>query len=120
MNARHPLCLGLLLVAAWPAAADGLRDPMRPPLPEVRGSVAHEERPVLSAVLGTDAARSAIVNGQLVHAGSVLAGGYTIEAVLADGVRYRKGGVVQELHLVRPTPVKKPSALVAAAPSGAN
>jgi hypothetical protein len=102
------------------AAADGMRDPMRPPLPENRAAAAREAAPVLSAIMGRSGARSAIFNGQLVRSGSSV-GSYTIEAVLDDGVRFRHAGESHELRLI-PTvsSFKKPAATTVAAPSGAH
>ncbi|HMK86420.1 MAG TPA: hypothetical protein VK437_10715, partial [Steroidobacteraceae bacterium] len=87
------------------------RDPMRPPQRETRAADApREPGPVLSAVFARNGTRSAIFNGKLVRAGSVV-GPYTIEAVLEDGVRYRHESLTHELHLARSTTqVKKPAA----------
>ena len=102
------------------ARADAPRDPMRPPAPVARAehAPARDTGPVLSAVLTFNARRSAIFNGRLVHAGSVI-GPYTIESVLEDGVRYRNAGLTHELHLPHPeSPIKKPAAQGPRAPSG--
>jgi len=108
----------LALAGIGVARADGAGDPMRPPVTESRGE-AREAAPVLSAVLTFNGVRSAIFNGHLVHDGATV-GNYTVEAVLADGVRVRRGGVVQELHLPRPeSSVKKPAAESERVASGA-
>jgi hypothetical protein len=107
---------GLGLASA--AAGEGLRDPTRPPLPEVRTAGAlSESAPVLSAVMNFNGVRSAIFNGQLVHGGSSL-GAYMIEAVLEDGVRYRHAGLTQVLHMAHTVPTLKQPAAAARAPSG--
>jgi hypothetical protein len=80
------------------AAADGLRDPTRPPEPKAQRSGVHESAPVLSAIIGNDASRIAIFNGKLVRSGGSV-GSFSIEAVFVDGVRYRHAGHSQELYL---------------------
>lgn len=108
---------GATLVAAG-AAAQGLPDPMRPPQSPVRTAAApREAAPVLSAVMIFNDKRSAIFNGKLVHEGTA-AGAYTIEAVLADGVRYRHLGQTRELHLTHPTNTLKTPAAAARASGG--
>ncbi len=104
----------LVLLAALgfclPAHADGLRDPTRPPLPQIHATAPRESVPVLSAVLTFGGTRTAIFNGQLVRGGSVV-GAYTIDAVLEDGVRYRHANQRHELHLAHATTnFKKPAA----------
>jgi hypothetical protein len=110
----------LPLAALWlttAAPADVLRDPTRPPQPAARAR-AEESGPALTAVFSAGNRRSAIVNGRLVKAGDTV-GGYSIEDVLADGVRYRLGGSVRELHLPKPADtVKKPAAGPAREASG--
>lgn len=117
MSRRWYVCA--LALFAFVARADGLPDPMRPPVAAGRSAEPRESTPVLTAVLKFDGERSAIFNGHLVHGGTSV-GAYTIEAVLEDGVRYRHGGQVQELrlpHLV--TSIKKPAADTPRAASGA-
>jgi hypothetical protein len=105
---RAVLC-GLVLAFASAAHADGAADPMRPPVVDGRGGEPREAAPVLSAVLTFNGVHSAIFNGHLVHEGATV-GNYTIEAVLVDGVRVRRGGVVQELRLPRlASSIKKPA-----------
>jgi hypothetical protein len=107
-----------VLTLAWTANAEGLHDPTRPPLAEHHAAVFHESAPTLSAVLNFNGERSAIFNGHLVHSGSEI-GGYTIIAVLEDGVRYRHAGQSQELHMPHPTSsIKKPAVDVLRASSG--
>lgn len=97
-----------LLLAPGLGHADGMRDPMRPPLPAQRTAATHEAIPVLSGIVSVDGRRRAIVDGHLVHAGSVL-GSVTIDAILEDGVRYRNAHGVRELHLAPASSIKKPS-----------
>jgi hypothetical protein len=80
-------------------------------------AAAAESAPVLSAILGSKWDRMAIFNGKLVRGGDS-AGGYEIEAVFDDGVRYRHGGVSRELHLPHSEGFKKPSTAAARAPVG--
>jgi hypothetical protein len=107
------------LTLAWTASAEDLRDPTRPPLAERHAAAApRESAPTLSAVLNFNGERSAIFNGHLVHSGSAI-DGYTIIAVLEDGVRYRHAGQSQELHMPHPTSsIKKPAVDVLRASSG--
>jgi hypothetical protein len=92
-----------------PAMADGMRDPTRPPLAPTYLSIAHEQAPILSAVMGANGSRIAIFNGQLVRSGGSV-GTYAIEAVFQDGVRYRHAGLTHELRLPHAAiPFKKPS-----------
>ena len=110
----------VLLAGAAASRADEPRDPMRPPLRETRAAVsaAHEELPVVSAVLNFGGRRTAIFNGRLVHEGSVV-GAYTIDSVLEDGVRYTSAHLTREIHLPHPeSPIKKPAAEPARPPSG--
>lgn len=96
------------LACAPLAAADGLRDPTRPPEPKAQRPGVHESAPVLSAIIGSDAGRIAIFNGQLVRSGGSV-GSYSIEAVFVDGVRYRHAGRTQELYLPRAGSIKHSS-----------
>ena len=101
------------------ANAEGLHDPTRPPLPERHAAAApHEPAPTLSAVLNFNGERSAIFNGHLVRKGSAV-GGYTIDAVLQDGVRYRHAGLRQELHMSHSaSSIKRPAVDALRASSG--
>jgi hypothetical protein len=112
------LWIGVLTLTGTANAAEP-RDPTRPPLAERHAAAAPQESaPTLSAVLNFNGARSAIFNGHLVHGGSAV-GGYTILAVLEDGVRYRHAGQSQELHMPHPTSsIKKPAVDVLRASSG--
>jgi hypothetical protein len=111
------LCIGVLTLA-WTANAEDLHDPTRPPLAERHAAVPSESAPTLSAVLNFNGERRAIFNGHLVRSGSAV-GGYTILAVLEDGVRYRHAGQSLELHMPHPTSsIKKPAVEVLRASSG--
>jgi hypothetical protein len=117
---KSAILLVALLASPAGARADEPRDPMRPPARESRaaGVPAREAAPVLSAVMTFNGRRTAIFNGRLVHDGSVV-GAYTIDSVLADGVRYRSAHLTGEMHLPHPeSPIKKPAAESARAPSG--
>jgi len=110
------LWIGVLTLGT--ANAEGLRDPTRPPLLEHHAAAPQALAPTLSAVLNFNGERSAIFNGHLVRSGSAV-GGYTILAVLDDGVRYRHAGQSQELHMPHPTSsLKKPAVDVLRASSG--
>jgi hypothetical protein len=100
------------------ACGQALRDPTRPPQAMHASQSSGDPAPVLSAVLDFGGSRRAIFNGHLVHDGSTV-GAYTIDEVLADGVRYRRAGEVHELHLPRPTSsVIKPATETTGAPNG--
>jgi hypothetical protein len=108
---KSPLALlTLAALGAWSTSyGDALRDPTRPPH-VVGAHAAAESAPVLSAVFASGERRRAIFNGRLVKAGDIV-GGYSIEDVRPDGVRYRHAGAVHELYLPRPADtVKKPAA----------
>ncbi|MDE2251210.1 MAG: hypothetical protein KGL25_07370 [Gammaproteobacteria bacterium] len=111
-------CAALLSNTATMALAGELRDPTRPPAHAAAGARA-EPTLVLSAVYsGANGHRCAIVDGEIVHDGSAV-GPFRIEAVLADGVRYRHAGRVLELHLPRGLDmIKKPTAQPARPTSG--
>ena len=99
------LCCAALLTA--PAAAGEPRDPTRPP--HAAAGMRREPAPVLSAVLSSGPWRGAIFNGEFVRSGGSV-DGYTIELVLADGVRYSHAGRTEELRLPQTlTMIKKPA-----------
>ena len=89
-------------------AANDLRDPTRPPQPKTTVATAHESAPVLSAIIGTNAGRIAILNGQLVRSGGSV-GTYFIETVFVDGIRYRHAGLTRDLYLPHIASFKSPS-----------
>ena len=108
----------VLVAASATAQADALRDPTRPPQAAVAHATAQEAAPVLTAVFAAGERRSAIFNGRLVKAGDAV-GGYSIEDVLVDGVRYRHAGTTHELYLPHAADtVKKPATAPARGASG--
>lgn len=116
---KRPILAVCALGLALTAAADGLRDPTRPPLPESHAApAAHEPAPVLSAVLSFGGERTAIFNGRLVRSGSVV-GAYTIDSILEDGVRYTHANGTHELRLAHNESTVKKPAEAARASSGA-
>lgn len=99
MNVHRTLTLALGLLAAAASVRSGeLRDPMRPP-----GSAPIAARASAPAAIRLEgvisgAVRVAIVNGRVVVAGDAV-NGATILEVLADGVRFTRGGRIQTLTL---------------------
>jgi hypothetical protein len=99
----------LAVFALQTANADPLRDPTRPPQAPGARAGRQEAPPTLTAVFAAGQRRSAIFNGHLVRAGDAV-GAYEIQDVLVDGVRYRHGGAMHDLHLPRPPDsIKKPT-----------
>jgi hypothetical protein len=99
--------LGLNVAPA--AAADEVRDPMRPPRPApTAAAAAREALPVLTAIIGTAGDRVAIINDQLVRGGGSV-DGFVIEQVFEGGVRYRRAGVTHDLYLPHMAAFKKPA-----------
>jgi hypothetical protein len=99
------LLLAALLVSSC-ANAQSVRDPMRP------AGAAPAARPSGPAALRLEgiiagAVRVAIVNGSVVAPGDSIAGARILE-VMADGVRYSRGGRIQTLVLpgIRPATVR--------------
>jgi hypothetical protein len=112
------IALALCFAVALPAAAD-VRDPMRPPVNAIAHAGISRDEPVVTAVFIAAERRAAIVDGHLVHRGDTVRG-FAIEAVLDDGIRYRRAGSVRELHLRHSElQMKKPAARAPAA-SGVN
>lgn len=99
MNVHRTLTLALGLLAAAASVRSGeLQDPMRPP-----GSAPIAARASAPAAIRLEgvisgAVRVAIVNGRVVVAGDAV-NGATILEVLADGVRFTRGGRIQTLTL---------------------
>ena len=92
----HYCCAALVLASS--ASAQEIRDPMRP-----AGTAQVVARPRVASALKLEGVidgtvRVAIVNGRLVRAGDEIAGAKILE-VLANGVRYSRGGRVQSLLL---------------------
>jgi hypothetical protein len=111
-----------LAVCALAMAADSLagdlRDPMRPPQPRAAQHGLPSGAPVVAALFIGPARRAAIVNGRLVHEGDTL-GDVTIVALLADGIRYQRGGALHEQRLLASeSRFKKPAASLARVANG--
>jgi len=113
------LCCAMALMPL--ASADEVRDPMRPPHAAVStaGAAVHESPPTLTAVFGTPKDRVAVVNGQLVRGGGSV-GGYVIEEVFAEGIRYRHAGMTHDLYLPHMAPFKKAHVVAANPQKGVN
>lgn len=102
------------LACAAPAGAT--RDPMRPPLPVAGPAAARSTpEPVLTAVIGSEARRVAIVDGRVVRAGDRV-DGVLILAVFDGGIRYDRAGVVRELKLPAVAAAKRPAGTASAGP----
>ncbi len=81
-------CVALSMTG--PVAAAALRDPMRPHTHAVHGRVVSDVAPMrLQAIMGTDAARLAIVDGRVVRVGDTI-GDVKIIAIAADGVHFSR------------------------------
>ena len=80
-----------LLVAAAAALAGSLADPTRPYLPNRTRAGRVPAEFSVSAVLNSPTRRVAIVNGVVVQAGGHVGAAKILE-ILADGVRYERGG----------------------------
>lgn len=94
-------CFALLSLLGVAAGAATLPDPTAPSRPRsgsmsMRG--ANADGVLVQAIIGTAAERIAIVNGQLVRAGSQL-GGLQVTQVLATGIEYRRNGRLVVAHL---------------------
>lgn len=94
---RRILLLGLLAAAAGAQSGD-LRDPMRPPGSAPGAARASAPSAIRLEGVIAGVTRVAIVNGCVVSAGD-LVNGATILEVLADGVRFTRGGRIQTLTL---------------------
>jgi MSHA biogenesis protein MshK len=100
MNTRFRLVAICALVAAAAAGrvfAGDLRDPMRPPDAPAAARPAPVYSLKLEGVIAGEK-RVAIVNGRLVRAGDIVAGARIVD-VLANGVRFERGGKIQTLTL---------------------
>jgi MSHA biogenesis protein MshK len=88
---------------ATSAAADGLRDPMRPVGAAPAAPRAFSVQALkLEGVIGGEK-RVAIINGKLVKAGDSISGARILE-VLANGVRFERAGKISTLTLSAPPP----------------
>jgi MSHA biogenesis protein MshK len=82
----------LLTMTAQSALADRLVDPTRPANAKaVSSSEKNTDAVRLEAILRSDGAQLAIVNGKVVRAGDRI-GATRIDAVLSDGIRYTRDG----------------------------
>ena len=110
----------VMMLLAPLAAAGGLRDPTRPPMPQApAGAVVSKPLPTVTALFISGDTRKAIVNGRLVQAGDSLSDG-KIEAVSAGGVIWRRHGTAHDLQLPRTLAnFKKPAAGPARSDNGA-
>ncbi len=90
------------LMAAMPARAETLMDPTRPAnAPRaVSGGVAVEASARVTAVFLAGGRRVAVLDGRVVKAGDRL-GDLVVQEVLADGVRYLRGGRSEVVRLPR-------------------
>lgn len=110
MKAATGLLLSGMLAAqglGLAAAADSaIRDPMRPPLPVGRVAAkgpAVPSGPRVTALFLSGDSRVAVVDGKSVRAGDEVSG-VRIEAILDDGVRYRRGSSVLVARISREVP----------------
>jgi hypothetical protein len=96
--ARAALLLLWVYCASVPA--QGMRDPMRPPLGLAPAAPAAEPGfgPQLQSVMLSPSRRSAIISGRLVARGESY-GDAVLEEVAADHVVLRRGGSTQVLRL---------------------
>jgi hypothetical protein len=87
--------VALLLALVFPMVAhsEELKDPTRPPGIIVPGKHAGEQKalPRVTAIFLSGTRRIAIFNAQPVHAGDSV-GGYHIDEIAAEGVRYSWSG----------------------------
>lgn len=91
----------LAVLAVQPTLAEGLRDPMRPPL-------AHSATPArapahalrLEAILVEGERRVAIVDGKVVRAGDRVSG-VVVSAIHVDSIQYTRDGRTHEARLRR-------------------
>jgi hypothetical protein len=108
--------LVLLLSTAAVAHSGELRDPTRPATLGRPTVTSLESGVRLEAVLGTGAARRAIVNGRIVRAGERL-GSVQITSISDDSIQYVQSGRTQVAKLpTRKVTVRDPSALHAGEP----
>lgn len=89
---------GLLTLVPSTAGADGVRDPMRPPVAPVAQAARAAAAPVLQAVFHAAGRRVAVVNGRTAREGDTVAGLYIV-SIGTDSLQYRQGGRSGELKL---------------------
>ena len=94
-------CAFSVTVAAEPP---GLRDPMRPPQPAAQAGAAAARHvpqpPRVSGLFRSGERRVAVVDGKAVRVGDQVSGA-RIEAILDDGIRYRRGAEVGVARIAR-------------------
>jgi hypothetical protein len=89
---HHPyLATVLLSLAAQAATADRLVDPTRPATAKSVAATEASSGVKVEAIMNSGAHPLAIVNGKVVRAGDFI-GAVQIEAILSDGVRYKRDG----------------------------
>lgn len=116
---KRAFALCCVLIAPF-AAAEGLRDPTRPPQPHAAARAAvRDQIPVVSAIFTRGEERTAIVDGRLVKTGDEVSGG-RISAISSERVRWSRKGIIRELQLnAAVTNFKKPSAAAPRVVNGA-
>lgn len=96
------ICLGFVCLYSA-EAADGLKDPTRPPVTTSSDRAPALPRPLnLEAILQTAERYVAIVDGKVVRVGDRI-GNATIEEISTDSVRYSRGGREHTIRLSRRT-----------------
>jgi hypothetical protein len=98
------VAVAFLLASSIDAHADALIDPTRPAFAPGKSSpVMRSVDPVsrVTAVFVTGQRRVAVIDGQVVKAGDRI-GDIVIEEILADGVRFTRGGRVEVARLPKP------------------
>lgn len=89
---------GVAVLMPATAGADGVRDPMRPPVAPAAQAARAVAAPVLQAVFHAAGRRVAVVNGRTVREGDTVAGLF-VESIGTDSLRYRQGNRRGELRL---------------------
>ena len=107
---KRAFTLFCVMLASF-AAAEGLRDPTRPPQPHAAARAAvRDQLPVVSAIFTRGDQRTAIVDGRLVKTGDVVSGG-EVSAISNERVRWSRKGINHDLLLnAAVTSIKKPAA----------
>lgn len=107
---------GLAALVPSMAGADGVRDPMRPPVAPAAEAARAVAVPVLQAVFHAAGRRVAVVNGRTVREGDTVAGLF-VESIGTDSLRYRQGNRRGELRLgPSTTSIKQAAGTPAVAP----
>jgi MSHA biogenesis protein MshK len=102
MNQMHCLlravCVLWAVCAAVAAGAEALVDPMRPAMASGNGGTREIVVARVTAVFNAGERRVAVLDGRLVKAGDRV-GDLVVNEILADGVRYTRGGRVETARL---------------------